>query len=167
MSAHGDPRQMTDADAVQLLRDLARVRARRARTAAAYAAEVQRLTDEAAALDRAPAEREAVIVSTLQVYYGLHPPADGRTLDLPGGSLSARKSPDAIDVTDEAAALAWAREWMPEAIRLTPPKPAKEAIDKAALKGDEIAERVERGLVPGVAWKRGVDKFTVETEGDK
>lgn len=79
--------------------------------------------------------------------------AKARSIKLTYGAVKFRKSPDRLEVTDEAAALFWARDYRPEAIR--------ESINKSDLKA-HIKETGE--VVPGVELVAGEDTFSIEVE---
>ena len=71
-----------------------------------------------------------------------------KTLHLPAGTLTARKAPDGIRITDEDALLALLQEQAPEYVRTKVSTEVDRAAVKAAvLKDGEIIEFVE--VVPG------------------
>lgn len=96
-----------------------------------------------------------------------------KTYKLPQGSLSRRKNPDRITVTDEAAFLAWADENLPAAVNRKPLV--------SALKGDGFLTVIEEGndlgvgavvdagtgeAVPGVAAIAGQERYEAKPAAD-
>ena len=77
----------------------------------------------------------------------MHPPAKGQTLHFATGSFAARKQPERIEVTDEAAAIAWAKEEAPEL--LTNPAPVQPA--PRIIRSELNRVRAKFGDVPGTA----------------
>jgi phage host-nuclease inhibitor protein Gam len=78
-----------------------------------------------------------------------------RSINLPDGVAGYRKQPDKVDITDEAAALAWAREHCPEAVKVV------ESVLKTPLKA-WIEDNGE--LPPGVDMSTGDEKFYITTK---
>jgi phage host-nuclease inhibitor protein Gam len=76
-----------------------------------------------------------------------------RTLSLPTGAASLRKLPDRLEITDNAAALAYCETEHPEAVII------KKELDKSILK-DLILRQAEP--VPGVEAELGPDKLYVK-----
>ena len=73
-----------------------------------------------------------------------------RTVFLPDGQVGYRRNPGRMLVEDEAAALAWAREHCPEAVRVTL------SLNKTVLR-----ETAERGnvIIPGARTVEPADEF--------
>jgi hypothetical protein len=85
-----------------------------------------------------------------------------KTVELPHGTLKARKTPDRWDVDDDAF-LAWAQDGQRGLVRVkqSPDKKAMRELLKVADDGCVVTEEGE--LVPGVTVERGEVRFTVET----
>jgi phage host-nuclease inhibitor protein Gam len=79
-----------------------------------------------------------------------------RSLVLPSARVGFRKAPAHMEVDDEAAAIAWAKEHVPDAVKV------KESILKKPL----IAKLEETGeLADGARWVEGTDTFYIEPVG--
>mgnify|MGYP007082311524 FL=1 len=76
-----------------------------------------------------------------------HPPAKGQTLHFATGSFAARKQPERIEVVDEAACIAWAKEEAPELLTNPPPVQPAPRIIRSEL----TRLRSLLGDVPGTA----------------
>lgn len=88
-----------------------------------------------------------------------------KTIRLPSGTLVARKQPDVVDVTDVDAFVAWASDGHNDLLR-TKVEPDKTAI-KNTLGAAEtgLVHVPDTGeLVPGLTWRDGDVKFSVDTE---
>lgn len=68
-----------------------------------------------------------------------------KTIHLPSATLSMRKKPDRIEITDEIAALEYCEVYMPEAVVIR--KSLSKTVLKAAVKQGELPTAVE--FVPG------------------
>lgn len=75
-----------------------------------------------------------------------------RSLNLTYGTLKFRKSPDRVDVTDEAAAIAWAQEAGYQDVLVI--HASKTAIKRRIKDTGEV--------VPGAAYVVGEDKFEID-----
>jgi phage host-nuclease inhibitor protein Gam len=82
--------------------------------------------------------------------------AKTRTVKLLYATLSFRKSPDTLNVVDEAAAIEWARANAPQAVKLSILKTPLKAYVQAL--GD---------VPPGCSWEIGADVFRIATEETK
>lgn len=76
-----------------------------------------------------------------------------RTLSLPTGTASLRKLPDHLEITDNAAALAYCEAEHPEAVII------KKELDKSTLK-ELILKQAEP--IPGVEAELGPDKLYIK-----
>ena len=76
-----------------------------------------------------------------------------RTLSLPTGTVSLRKLPDRLEITDSSAALAYCEAEHPEAVII------KKELDKSILK-DLILKQSEP--IPGVEAELGPDKLYIK-----
>lgn len=81
-----------------------------------------------------------------------------RHVTFPAGEAGFRKSPDRLDITDEAVALMWAKANCPEAVKVT------ETVQKTPLK-----KRIEStGEMPdGVKLVPGEERFYIKPIGEK
>jgi phage host-nuclease inhibitor protein Gam len=78
-----------------------------------------------------------------------------RSVNLPHGIAGFRRTPDRLEVADEGAAVEWARENAPHAIRV------RESIDKNEMKANIEAT----GEVPeGCELVRGTDRFYLDVK---
>ena len=78
-----------------------------------------------------------------------------RTYPLPDGNLTARRTPDTVEVTDEATFLAWAAEEAPTLLKQTP---ALVEIKKLARMGARVVTAAGE-VVPGVRTKPGTINY--------
>lgn len=76
-----------------------------------------------------------------------------RTVHLPGASLSLRKKPDRFEILDEAEAIAYCEESLPEVIVI------KKQISKTALK-----QCLHKGLPPSIAFVPGEDELHISAD---
>ena len=129
--------------------DLARIRA-------ASAAWIERAEKDLA-------RAEAVFVPQLAAWMLEHPPAKGQTLHFATGSFAARKQPERIEVTDEAACIAWAKAECPEL--LTSPAPVQPA--PRIIRAELTRLRALLGDVPGTAIVPETVTFAVKAPKEK
>jgi phage host-nuclease inhibitor protein Gam len=67
-----------------------------------------------------------------------------RSIALPGGKAGFRKAPDALEIKDEAAALSWARDHVPDAVKVKVTESVlKEPLEKHIEATGEIPDGVE------------------------
>lgn len=92
-----------------------------------------------------------------------------KSITLPHGTIKSRSGSKRIEVTDEPAFLAWARQHAPTLIRV------REEPDKAAIKAsfpaamlaevDVLVDRDTGEVIPGVQLSRAETTYTVEVDG--
>lgn len=105
-----------------------------------------------AAAERDVERAEAFFLPLLEDWARRNPPRTGRTIRLPTGSLSFRRVPGGPRVVDDAAALAWARAALPDAVRVVA------SVDRTAIKAYAAATGE---LPPGVELKPDDESFHV------
>jgi phage host-nuclease inhibitor protein Gam len=137
------------------LRKIERIEGRCAARAAAVEAECRRLREWA---ERENArERESADFLAAKLEPWARGELDGqrrRSIGLPDGTVGFRSTPGRVEVTDEAAALAYCEANLPEAVKV------KKSISKS-----EIAEKFKKtGELPvGCEWAAGEERFYVKT----
>lgn len=89
-----------------------------------------------------------------------------RTLQLPSGTLKARKAPDVVDVTDVDAFVAWAEAGHDELLRIKtdPDKPKIRSLLGHDETDGVLVDPATGERVPGLAWVVGEVAFKVETD---
>lgn len=97
---------------------------------------------------------ESLFLPQLEAWARQNPPRKGRTIRLPVGKLSFRTVPGGPRVTDEAAALEWARQYLPAAVQVREKvlaTPIKEYVEQTgeAVPGVEMVESRETFDVKG------------------
>ena len=97
------------------------------------------------------AEAELVLPA-LEMWAKANPPKRGKTIRLPVGQLGWRRVPGGPRVIDDAAALAWARQALPQAVRV------EESVDRHTIRA--YVERTGE-LPPGVEIKPDEERFGV------
>lgn len=160
-----DPAQWTAEQASWVLRLLGQLAADAERASLPYRREVERLQASLDGLEvRAAREREWW-ERGLSAWLSAHPPARGKSVDLPGGRLGWRKSPDRLEVEDESIVLQWARSFvaswtkdMPLEGKILAEKIIKkeESLSKSAL--NEWHKKTGE-VPPGARWVEGEDQF--------
>lgn len=138
-----------------VLRKLANIKSERARIEAQSAAMLKQLdTDEKSLMHRFGAELEEFARQTLA--------ANGsrrRSLTLFQGTLAFRFVAPAMKVSDQEAAIRWAKENAPDLVSVT----TTEAIDgKAFLRQAKAAQLADGELLPGVAVSEGGETFSIQ-----
>lgn len=156
------------------LRRLARLRRLMAENDALAAVEIERVRAWVAG-ENARLERQATFYE--QALTAFHAQLlDGdpkrKTINLPAGSLKARKHPDSVVVLDAEQFVAWALDERPELVR-TKVEPNKSEI-KRLLSVGPLADDVDPGHVlvdptsgvtaPGVVLTPGETSFTVDCD---
>ena len=136
----------TEADAIWAADRLLTARQRRDRIVEQCRAMITRAERDA---ERA----ESYFLPLLENWARLNPPTRGRTVHLPTGQLAFRRVPGGPRVVDDAAALAWAREALPVAVRVV------ERVDAATIKAHVLATGE---LPPGVEIKPDDESFSVK-----
>lgn len=102
--------------------------------------------------EREVARLEGRFVAELRLWAAEHLPAGKRSIRLMTGRLEFRTTPGRFVVSDPEEALAWARQYLPAAIK----------IEERLLAG-EIAAYAQTGEVPpGVEWSPEGESFKVK-----
>lgn len=131
--------------------------------ALAQIAKIDAALDEAVKRFRESAEKaKAPHLASLEFMVGALEPWVRKELDgkrksmvVAGKRLGFRKSPDSLEIVDEAAAKAWAKENLPEAVQVV----TTEKLLKTPLK----ESMTKRGIVPdGVRMVEGEERFYKE-----
>ncbi len=120
------------------------------RAAAERAAESKRLIEEA---QRRVAMTEALCMPGLESWAKANPPKRGKTIHLSTGSVFARQVGGGPVVVDDDAALAWAEQHLPAAVKV------EKSVLRTPLKDYIKATGV---VVPGVTVEPVRDKFDVK-----
>ena len=138
-----------EASANWVVRHVTEARARAARAKAFAAREVARAEkEEAFFLGRFGAELEVWARGALT--------GKKKSVPLPAGDLCFRTAPAHLVVTDDAEALAWAKEKLPEAVVVVP------AVEK--LSKDALNRAFKAGIVPdrGVVVEEAAERFSIK-----
>lgn len=111
---------------------------------------------DGAAKARAPHERTIEFMShALEPWVRKELDGKRKSMIVAGKRLGFRKSPDSLEIVDEEAAKAWAKEHLPEAVQIV----TTEKLLKAPLK--EVLTK--QGIVPdGVRLNQGEERFYKE-----
>jgi hypothetical protein len=149
---------LTHKEANRLLGAVQGVRQQRARILEQAQEECDRINRRALEFTEAYDRQEAFLVSrfTPALTDFTREQIEGkkeRSVKLLFGSLGFRKRPDTLEVTDEAAAVVWAREHVPDAVKVT-----------TSLLKTPVKEYVQgTGEVPpGCEYHKGEDEFYIK-----
>ena len=135
---------ISEADATRVLDQILSARQRRDRIKAACAAMLEAAEAEVAEVES--------MLPELETWAMANRPAKGKTIKLPVGQRQWRVVPGGPRIVDDAAALRWAREALPDAVRVAL------SIDKMAIKS-YVTTTGE--LPPGVELQADEERFGV------